>query len=106
MNNSFKSLGSRKWIEVAEDDMVHGRVQNVQKYLETTAESNIFLHGSQTFEIGLLNSSDEDERGSAIEKNIQTTGRTALHLTACEAFPEMVELLLQKGAALIAYQTD
>ncbi|CAI7620191.1 unnamed protein product [Penicillium palitans] len=88
----------KKRIEVAEDDMVHGRVRNVREYLATSAESNIFLHGSQTFEIGPLYSSDKDECGSTIEKNIQTTGRTALHLAACKAFPEMVELLLQKGA--------
>lgn len=88
----------KKRIEVVEDDMVHGRVRNVREYLMTSAESNIFLHGSQTFEIGPLYSSDEDECGSTIEKNIQTTGRTALHLAAWGAFPEMVELLLQKGA--------
>lgn len=87
-----------KRIDAAVDDVIHGHVRAVRKYLETSAESNILLHGSETSFKTSLHSSDEKDSESATNENIRVTGRTALHLAACESSSEMVELLLQKGA--------
>ncbi|KAH7016036.1 uncharacterized protein B0I36DRAFT_254866 [Microdochium trichocladiopsis] len=57
-------------------DVIWGNVQAVREYLESSQEAD-FL---------------------APEQEVNMTGRTALHMAACEQFPEMLELLLEKGA--------
>lgn len=120
--------GRRKWTEAKEEvewggchmnrlelvisDMVLGRVQAVRSYLETSSEKDIFLHGVEASE-WLEHDGDEwdayqdlCERGQAGEleppemkiAKSTTSGVTALHMAACEKYPEMVKLLLDYGA--------
>ncbi|KAK0727156.1 hypothetical protein B0T26DRAFT_671862 [Lasiosphaeria miniovina] len=78
----------RKWTEETEtkpqsllrlvlSEMVQGEINPVRRHLNTSAEADLFLNG--------------------VEADTMT-GKTALHFAACEVYPEIVELLLERGA--------
>ncbi|PHH87826.1 hypothetical protein CDD83_8360 [Cordyceps sp. RAO-2017] len=83
-----------KTIGTAAAKLVLGNVQYVRRYIETSADSNIFLHGVDSWCDNDMETGDTDVREGAVG----THGKTALHMAACEACPEMVDLLLAKGA--------
>ncbi|KAH8654774.1 hypothetical protein BGZ61DRAFT_316041, partial [Ilyonectria robusta] len=86
----------------ATSQMVQGKLPYIREYLETSQEAEIFLHGIESWEISQHYSSEEDdedgEEASAEDNTVKTSGTTALHMAACEAYPQMVKLLLSKGA--------
>ncbi|EHL00136.1 putative Potassium channel AKT1 [Glarea lozoyensis 74030] len=91
---------SIKAIRMVASDMVTGNIENVRRYLDVSADSEIFLHGVDAW-ITKVDSDDEhDSSLTSKEQNdlIQTSGETALHYAACEMYPQMLELLLQKKA--------
>lgn len=80
-------------------EMVRGNVKYVRNYLETSSEAHIFLHGVESW-VGLpcdLSVSDDDEAHST-QPDDCTSGETALHMAAAEQYPEMIRLLVTKGA--------
>ncbi|KAJ4397444.1 hypothetical protein N0V93_001672 [Gnomoniopsis smithogilvyi] len=94
-------------IEVVASEMVRGDYQKVKEYLESSSEIDIFLHGTDaTYLIEDLQSepgddqlaSAEERQDNEVQPEIYGTGKTALHLAACEQYPEIVQLLLEKGA--------
>lgn len=122
--------GKRKWYEAEEEvetdenhhdqlrlqgavsDMLMGRYEELESYLETSSEKDIFLHG---VEASQRRSHDEDEWDAYLDLvengeaenveppekkivKISTSGTTALHMAACGMYPEIVELLLFHGA--------
>lgn len=98
---------------MALSDLVNGRYDEVQRYLDSSKEADIFLHGieghmppddsydtdGQT--LGRREDSHETGRHEA-----HTTGRTSLHLAACEGHPSLVRLLLERGADPNAQDVD
>ncbi|KAB5536106.1 putative potassium channel AKT1 [Coniochaeta sp. 2T2.1] len=98
---------SYRKIEGVVSDMVQGNVQCVRHYLGSSTEADIFLHGVEAYDLTSdtgtpwdndANNEEADDFDSPNEDYVQHSGKTALHLAACEAFPEMLELLLQNGA--------
>ncbi|OBT60333.1 hypothetical protein VE03_10341 [Pseudogymnoascus sp. 23342-1-I1] len=79
--------------------MIRGKVESVRQYLDDSAESDLFLHGVEAWDI-YRPSNDDDTNDSCRpgEENVQTSGKTALHFAACEMYPQVLELLLQRGA--------
>ncbi|KAH7117170.1 hypothetical protein B0J13DRAFT_395654, partial [Dactylonectria estremocensis] len=93
----------------ATSQMVMGKLKYIREYLETSPDAEIFLHGVESWEFPQHHSSEEDEDGeaaSAKDNVVKTSGTTALHMAACEAYPPMVELLLSKGADANAADVD
>jgi hypothetical protein len=99
-------------LEITVSDMIMDRLPTVRSYLKTSHEKDIFLHGVQTFAYRHP-SIDESDASQNIPKDdqdgnheatrtereiITTSGETALHMAACEMYPEMVKLLLDFGA--------
>ncbi|KAI1281384.1 DYW family of nucleic acid deaminases-domain-containing protein [Xylaria sp. FL0933] len=100
MRPPIKRSGVRKWEEATEkvnvggiemveirlavSNMVQGKVEYVRDYIESSSESDIFLHGIDAYD------------SNSVE--IGGSGDTALHLAACENSVEMTRLLLEKGA--------
>jgi hypothetical protein len=99
-------------LDLTVSDMIAGRLQTVRSYLETSPEKDIFLHGVEAFtnrrsiidegdaSQNILNI-DQDESHEATRTDIErttTSGKTALHIAACEMYPEMVKLLLDFSA--------
>lgn len=79
--------------------MVRGNVRYVRNYLETSSEVHIFLHGVESW-AGLpsdLSISDDDDAHST-QPNDHASGATALYMAAEEQYPEMIRLLVTKGA--------
>ncbi|RGP68721.1 hypothetical protein FSPOR_5192 [Fusarium sporotrichioides] len=99
-------------LKLTVSNMVLGELQNVRSYLETSQEKDLFLHGVDAFTIryhrvdegdasGNILEDNQDESQEGTEKEIEETttmGETALHMAACEQYPEMVKLLLEFGA--------
>lgn len=98
-------------LEIAVCDMICGRVQAVRSYLETSVEKDIFLHGVEATETRRPDIDEWDaylnlgydrrrEHNPPEMKIVETTTRgvTALHMAACEMYPDMVRLLLDFGA--------
>ncbi|KAJ2993239.1 hypothetical protein NUW58_g1901 [Xylaria curta] len=108
--------GVRKWKEATEKfylggeeigekidrvigEMVRGNVKYVRDHIESSSESDIFLHGIDAYDRdGKINDNESADLGGIKDEYIGGTGNTALHLAACEDHPEMIQLLLQKGA--------
>jgi hypothetical protein len=79
--------------------MIRGRVEYVRQYLDDSAESDIFLHGVEAWDIHSPNNNDDaDDSRPPNEEHVQISGKTALHFAACEMYPQVLELLLQRGA--------
>ncbi|KAM6524458.1 hypothetical protein FSOLCH5_005060 [Fusarium solani] len=115
-----------KWTDATEAELVHkdisvkitlvvselvkGNAAYVGKYLETSSDAEIFLEGVEAWEYHQEQSwEDTDGDGAEVESNtliIETSGKTALHLAACESSPDMVELLLSRGADANAADLD
>lgn len=90
---------SIKVIDSVVSEMVRGNVRYVRTYLETSSEAHVFLHGVESW-LGLpsdLSVSDDDDAHSTQPKDY-TSGATALHMAAAEQYPEMIRLLITKGA--------
>ncbi|KAK0648234.1 DYW family of nucleic acid deaminases-domain-containing protein [Cercophora newfieldiana] len=92
-------------------DMVIGKIEAVQRFLETSADANLFIHGVEADQAIFPSDhegEDDDSDGENAKENKSTpcrmnsevipTGRTTLHLAAAESHPEIVELLLTRGA--------
>ncbi|KAJ8131619.1 hypothetical protein O1611_g2001 [Lasiodiplodia mahajangana] len=80
-------------------EMVMGNVEYVRGYLESSSESDIFLHGLDAYsrdrgieDDSFINLDDADW------EDIGGTGDTALHWAACEMYPEIIKVLLERGA--------
>ncbi|KAK1958637.1 hypothetical protein LY78DRAFT_591730 [Colletotrichum sublineola] len=92
--------------------LVQGKVGEVRDYLESSKDADILLYGIEAYPVPQLDDSDSYSDGGTDgikppgDENVQTTGNTALHLAACEASYEMVQLLLQKGANPDAVNMD
>ncbi len=69
-------------LELAVSDVCCGHIEAVRRYLDDSKEADILIHGVED---------DSDDDGNI-------SGKTALHLAACEASPDMVRLLLERGA--------
>ena len=89
--------------------MLLGDIEYVRKYLDDSAESNIFLHGIEAWDVHFPNNDgdpdaddsyddDPNDFDSPNEEHFQISGKTALHFAACEKYPQILELLLQRGA--------
>ncbi|KAI1397428.1 hypothetical protein F4819DRAFT_472064 [Hypoxylon fuscum] len=87
--------------------MCEGMVNYVRHYLESSSETKIFLYGVEAWRVephdGFVRSDDDNGHDiygprSSKQERIETSGKTALHMAACEIYPEMVEILLEKGA--------
>lgn len=89
----FRVVDSKEftWIVSA---VVTGNIEEVRKYLDISTESDIFLHGVSTKSITTYDNIEDE----APKQKEVPTGETILHEAACEEYPEMVELLLQRGA--------
>ncbi|UKZ88194.1 uncharacterized protein TrAFT101_003956 [Trichoderma asperellum] len=99
-------------LQSAVSDMIGGRVEAVRSYLETSREKDIFLHGVKAsqdcqYDIDewdayqdLLKSGQAGDLEPPEKRIVETStsGVTALHMAACEKYPEMVKLLLDYGA--------
>jgi hypothetical protein len=87
--------------------MITGRLETVRSYLEMSHEKEVFLHGVQalTYHHPTIDEGDvsqhipkDDQDGNYetsrtdIERTIMSR-ETALHMVACEMYPEMVEWL-------------
>ncbi|ROW10446.1 hypothetical protein VMCG_01629 [Cytospora schulzeri] len=87
-------------------DLVSGKLRSVKRYLESSREADLFLFGIDAHYIEYPSSCPTDPDGDADSEDeaqegrheIYSTGQTALHLAACEANADMVQLLLDKGA--------
>lgn len=90
---------SLRTIDTVVAEMVHGNVSYVRKYLETSTEARTFLHGVESW-TRLLSEMSDDEAGEAdpTKTAVETSGTTALHMAACEQYPEMVDLIISEGA--------
>lgn len=120
---SIDLSGRRKWTEATElvpgwdgvkkivfavADVVNGDIPRVRRYLDHHSnEADILIHGVEahetpTFPAGPDDSDNDSDNASGIDPGnddaIWTSGKTALHLAACETSPEMVKFLLQRGA--------
>ncbi|KAK7407903.1 hypothetical protein QQX98_009914 [Neonectria punicea] len=72
---------------------------HVRQYLESSSKAESLLRVVEWWEALQCSTSDDDgEETSAEETTTATSGNTALHIAACEAYPEIVEFLLSKGA--------
>lgn len=120
LQQTFKALGQKPVgafkpvtrLEVAVSDMVMGRIKELQAYLETSSEKDLFIHGVQASQWRShdidewdayqdLLASGEAENPEPPEKKVvetSTSGKTALHMAACEMYPDIVKLLLGHGA--------
>jgi ankyrin repeat protein len=83
--------------------MIRGNVEYVRQYLDDSAESDIFLHGVEAWGIHCPdndNDPNDDDANSLSpnEEHVQIPGKTALHFAACEMYPQVLELLLERGA--------
>lgn len=99
-----------KRIDLVMRDMIRGNVEYVRQYLDSSAESDIFLHGVEAWDVhysdGLDPPRDDDDDANDFSspnedpngEYVQTSGKTALHFAACEMYPQVLDLLLQKGA--------
>ncbi|KAI6306644.1 hypothetical protein MCOR30_011750 [Pyricularia oryzae] len=99
----------QKLIGFIKSHLVCGQVRQVRRYLETSPEKDIFLHGVNAWETSMVepepeSDNDEDSRPSDIPADrtgsrkhviVETTGETALILAATEENHSMVELLLE-----------
>ncbi|CAH0052458.1 unnamed protein product [Clonostachys solani] len=98
-----------KLIDCVVSNMIFGHIEPVSQYLESSTESDIFLHGVSAWDYpGNNHDGDGDDSSSKrlVEKATRTSGKTALHLAACEICPRILELLLQKGASPNARDVD
>jgi len=82
-----------------------GFVTDVKNYLEKSKEVDIFINGVQVNVVQWVDDEkdDEDSEGDDSEstdwrKEVVVTGRTVLHMAACEVSSAMVELLLERKA--------
>jgi hypothetical protein len=97
-----------KRIDLVMSDMIWGKVEYVRQYLDCSAESDIFLHGVEAWDVhypdGLDPPRDDDANGFGSPNEdpngeyVQTSGKTALHVAVCEMYPQVLNLLLQMGA--------
>ncbi|GAW20355.1 hypothetical protein ANO14919_098600 [Xylariales sp. No.14919] len=112
----YKRSGVRRWEEATEkvyqgegmmgeriDEAVAelgwGNVAYVRNYIESSSDSDIFLHGIDAYDNnGRIEDNDATDPDDARDEDFGGTGNTALHYAACESNPEMNRLLLQKGA--------
>ncbi|KAH8747380.1 hypothetical protein BGZ57DRAFT_916750 [Hyaloscypha finlandica] len=87
--------------------MIRGKVGYVRQYLDDSAESDIFLYGVEAWDIHRPSNNDDtdddadddaDDSYPPDEEHVQTSGRTTLHFAAYEIYPQVLELLLQRGA--------
>ncbi|KAI1653337.1 hypothetical protein F4813DRAFT_259106 [Daldinia decipiens] len=93
----YEDFSNRKIVLVV-SEMVRGNVEYVRKYLDSSSEADIFLHGVYSREMPPCDESDDESEGISTKNNVvETEGVTALHMAACESSSEMVELLLSKG---------
>ncbi|TDZ32369.1 Itaconate transport protein [Colletotrichum spinosum] len=84
-------------IDLVVSAMLQGHVEAVRQYLESSKDADILLHGVQASKAPQFGDSGSRSNSlDAVDSHI--TGETALHLAACEAYREMVQLLLEKGA--------
>ncbi|KAH0430381.1 Ankyrin repeat-containing protein [Colletotrichum camelliae] len=108
-------------IIVVVSDLVEGRVEAVRRYLESSPDAHIFLHGVEAHRVSQLDDYDSDSSSREGKKEpgnkIHVTGNTALHCAACEKSDDMisvmeaalwgrlrnVELLLEDGADTETY---
>jgi len=94
--------GGHRRITWVVSSMVRGHIDDVRQYLESSTESDIFLHGVEAWDIYCPDNSghydDDDDDPVSPTEDVPTSGKTALHFAACEMYPQIVELLLQKGA--------
>lgn len=122
-NSTLELSGRRRWAEATEtvtehgithrridlvvSELVLGNITKVREYLDTSTEANILIHGieggiarqSETAAASEDHDSDEDNStSSATDGDTWTSGKTALHLAACEASWKMCKLLLERGA--------
>lgn len=101
-----------KKISLVESDMVTGNVSSVRYYLETSTEVDLFVNGVKAWEPPQFSDTDEDdnrdrgEEDEVVSEEPNTSGKTALIIVACEAHPEMVKLLINKGADVNAADLD
>lgn len=84
---------SVKMIDWVVSEMVQGDVECVRRYLESTTESDIFLHGVDVYYPDGVDPPSDDN-----DADYFGSGKTVVHLAACEMYPRVLELLLQKGA--------
>jgi hypothetical protein len=72
----------------------------VRQYLDSSTELDIFLYGVKAWDVHYPNGldpprdDDANDFDSQNEENVQMSGKTALHLAACETYPQVLELLL------------
>lgn len=84
-----------------------GRNDKFSNYLDRSREAHILIHGVETRTIQYPRKAETAETddahqgsssSSAGDGGVWTSGKTALHLAACEASSEIVQLLLERGA--------
>lgn len=87
--------------------MSQGNIEYVHTFLDSSVDSQLFLQGVESWEVPRNDSSDEEHKGTGPAGNtVGTSGKTALHLTTCEWFPEIVKLLLSRGAEVDVVDID
>lgn len=107
-----------KAFSIAVGDLCCGRHDAVQRYLHTSKEADIFLHGIQEYvydippdrncdDEGNPLGGEEDSHNRTVRREVRTTtGRTTLHLAARGDYPRLVRLLLEHGADPNARDVD
>jgi len=95
-------------LDVVMSAIIRGNVEYVRQYIDDSAECDIFLHGVEAWDIHCPNNdgnpSDDNANHSRSPdaEHVQIAGKTALYFAACEMYPQVLELLLQRGADPIA----
>lgn len=82
------------------------RAPYVRDFLDTSQDQEIFVLGVESWEDPYDPSSDDEATNSEPRRSVDTSGKTTLHTAACEAYPEMVELLITRGADVNATDLD
>lgn len=96
-----------RWIDWVVSELVCGNIRALRNYLDRSREAHILIHGVETRTIQYPRKAETAETddahqgsssSSAGDGGVWTSGKTALHLAACEASSEIVQLLLERGA--------
>ncbi|KAF4959252.1 hypothetical protein FSARC_10768 [Fusarium sarcochroum] len=102
--SSSESLSESEKFDRIVSDMVLGDVKSVRQYLSSTSKARrIFLYGVESWNVLGPEVLVDDELE---DHTPPTSGKTTLHLAACEKYPQVVELLLEEGADVNAPDLD
>ncbi|KAB5566316.1 DYW family of nucleic acid deaminases-domain-containing protein [Coniochaeta sp. 2T2.1] len=90
-------------VEYVVDRMIEGDFNCVRQHLDTSAEAALYISGVEVhtfrFKPTYPEDYDDDEKDKdGFITDHTVTGRTALHFAACEMYPKIVELVLERGA--------